>query len=484
VLEPKKASLARGVSGLPMSETPALVGATRGHIECEVDVDQLVYWNSPQGKRDIDFKSPFIGNPGSNRKYITFEPDSGGWNNIRMNLENMFILALATGRTLVLPPPVPMYLLNKDKANKHRGFGGFFPVEDKFFQDRLEVMSMEDFMETEGYEDGQFPIPPENRTKLLKSSTGCDKRAKSEIACDPIFEFLEQTADLLPQFNSSTCLIFDEDKFEGDEMPQETLDKVDSFCAPRDIHYYITSEFTDKKMVHIKSGKGWRIMAHFYGYLMFTNPSIFNYYKRFVRDYMHYNDEIYCAAGKIVKALQEEGQKQGFNLDDEKGGGYAALHVRRGDLQYKKVKISAEEWYENLKETFRDNEIIYIATDERDKSFFDPIKEHTQIKFLDDYWEMAKLGDLDPNYMGMIDTIVASRGRVFGGTFRSTFTGYINRMRGYHGMSMKDSYYSFLEKKHVTHEWKEKYDGTSFAFEWPSGWIGIDGDVDPSRDKF
>jgi hypothetical protein len=29
-----------------------------------------------------------------------------------MNLEIMFILALATGRTLVLPPPVPMYLLN------------------------------------------------------------------------------------------------------------------------------------------------------------------------------------------------------------------------------------------------------------------------------------------------------------------------------------------------------------------------------------
>ena len=153
-------------------------------------------------------------------------------------------------------------------------------------------------------------------------------------------------------------------------------------------------------------------------------------------------------------------------------------------FKYKKVKISAEEWYDNLKETFKDNEVIYIATDERNKTFFDPIKEHTDVKFLDDYWDMAKLGDLDPNYMGMIDTIVASRGRVFGGTFRSTFTGYINRMRGYHGMSMKDSYYSFLEKKKVTHEWLETYSGTSFAFEWPDGWVGIDGDTNPSKDKF
>ncbi len=48
---------------------------------------------------------------------------------------------------------------------------------------------------------------------------------------------------------------------------------------------------------------------------------------------MRYNDEIYCAAGRVVLALQEEGQKLGFSLDEQQGGGYAALHVRRGDLQ-------------------------------------------------------------------------------------------------------------------------------------------------------
>lgn len=86
-------------------------------------------------------------------------------------------------------------------------------------------------------------------------------------------------------------------------------------------------------MIYIKNVKGWRIMAHFYGWLFFTETSIFNHYKRFVRDFMHYNDEIYCAAGKIVLALQEEGKNRGFELDNENGGGYAALHVRRGDLQ-------------------------------------------------------------------------------------------------------------------------------------------------------
>lgn len=225
-------------------------------------------------------------------------------------------------------------------------------------------------------------------------------------------------------------------------------------------------------------------MSHFYGYMYFTNTAIFNYYKRFVRDFLHYRDEIYCAAGKIVYALQKEGAQRGFNLDGGGGGGFSSMHVRRGDLQYKKVKISAEEWYENLKGTWLPGEIIYIATDERNKTFFDPIAKHHNVKFLDDYWEYAGLGNLDGNYMGMIDTIVASRGRTFGGTFFSTFSGYINRMRGYHGMSMKDSYYGYVPKKEITHEWKDHYSGTTFSYEWPDGWIGIDGDKEPSRDKF
>ena len=225
------------------------------------------------------------------------------------------------------------------------------------------------------------------------------------------------------------------------------------------------------------------MLSHFYGFLLFTNPVIDNYFKRFVRDFLHYTDSIYCAAGKIVNALQEEGKALGFEEDEEGGGGYSSFHVRRGDLQYKRVKISAEEWYESTKELWEPSEILYIATDERNKTFFDPIKEHHSLRFLDDYWEMAGLAELDPNYMGMIDTIVASRGRNFVGTYFSTFTGYITRMRGYYGMSSKTSYYGLMKYKFVMHTW---FQGPFhiFAHEWPTGWVGIDGDVIPSEEKF
>jgi hypothetical protein len=51
--------VSRGVAGRTMSETPALAGAKRGEITCDVNIDSLAYWNNPQGKRDEEFRSPF-----------------------------------------------------------------------------------------------------------------------------------------------------------------------------------------------------------------------------------------------------------------------------------------------------------------------------------------------------------------------------------------------------------------------------------------
>ena len=61
---------------------------------------------------------------------------------------------------------------------------------------------------------------------------------------------------------------------------------------------------------------------------------------------------------------------------------------------------------------------IYIATDERDKKFFNPLKEHYNIWFLDDF--MKELEGVNKNFYGMIDQLVASRGRQFYGCWHST----------------------------------------------------------------
>ena len=226
---------------------------------------------------------------------------------------------------------------------------------------------------------------------------------------------------------------------------------------------------------HTADTDDYRILNHFYSVVFFTNPVLDNYYKRFVRDFIHYHDNIFCAAGKIIRLLQDEGKQRGFNVDAEGAGGYSALHVRRGDLQYKEVIISAEEWYENTAKLYKPKEILYIATDERKKEFFDPIAKHHDLRFLGDYTEKAGLDKLDSSLMGMVEIVVASRGRLFVGTWHSTFSGYITRLRGYYGVSKMSNYYSYMPRRFIMHKWVYP-SGNYAAREFQSAWLGIDGD--------
>lgn len=100
------------------------------------------------------------------------------------------------------------------------------------------------------------------------------------------------------------------------------------------------------------------------------------------------------------------------------------------DFQYKKTRLEAPKLLEKSKHKLEEGGLLYIATDERDKSFFDPFKKHYEIVFLDDFKHL--LTNVNTNYYGMLDQLVASKGRVFFGTWFSTLSGYVNRMRGYY----------------------------------------------------
>jgi GR25 family glycosyltransferase involved in LPS biosynthesis len=76
--------------------------------------------------------------------------------------------------------------------------------------------------------------------------------------------------------------------------------------------------------------------------------------------------------------------------------------------------------------------LIYISTDEKSLDFFNPFKEKFHVRFLSDYYSQANLTELNQNHLGMIEQIICANAHTFIGTPRSTFTGYITRMRGYY----------------------------------------------------
>jgi len=469
--------LARGYSGLSMSKTPALIGAKRGTIECDVDVNTMAYWNDPQGKRDEEYVSPYKVKPlPGKRKYLTFEPDAGGFNNIRMSMENIFVIAAVTGRTLVLPPPQIMYLLQGHNIN----FDDFFPIHDKAFNKRVEVISSKEFMTRELDKGGYLEINDDaQKKKLLELSEGCEKMKAHEKSCFILDKFLQEKGYQAQLKDMKNCLIFDENAFQRGPkaVTSPKIQKnIKQFCGEREPLYY-GSEMHEPDILHFQtsSDDAYRILNHFYTVIYFTDPIVDNYYKRYVRDFIHYHQNIFCAAGKIVKALQVEGIQRGFKIENEGSGGFSAMHVRRGDLQYKEVKISAEEWYNNTAKLWHEKEILYIATDEKNRAFFNPIAQHHDLRFLGDYWEKAGLANLDPNFMGMVEIAVAARARIFVGTWHSTFSSYIMRMRGYYGMSKMSNYYSYRPRRFIMHKWVFP-SGNYAAREFQSAWLGIDGD--------
>ena len=121
--------------------------------KCVISKNLIPYWEETT---DSCFVSPLRQQYGlqaanvTDRRYVVFQPDLGGWNNIRMALEVVILYALVTGRILVMPPHTVLYLLNGNKkwdANKST-MDDYLDFERMKAHDGLEVMEMDEFLTT------------------------------------------------------------------------------------------------------------------------------------------------------------------------------------------------------------------------------------------------------------------------------------------------------------------------------------------------
>jgi len=227
-----------------------------------------------------------------------------------------------------------------------------------------------------------------------------------------------------------------------------------------------------------------RFLTHFYAFLFFESweQDLFN--KRFVRDHLRYADEIQCAAARVVAAIRDRARRR--DPTGNPNGDFDSFHIRRGDFQYKATRLEADQIYENTKDELQEKATVFVATDHQGKPFFKPLADHYDLVFLSDFKEELK--DVNTNYLGMIDQLVASRGRVFFGCFHSTFSGFIYRMRGYHsqkekvegwdqGVLPKSYYYSGKHEKSIYQSYgplRTPY----YSREFPISWRDIDKGVE------
>ena len=230
------------------------------------------------------------------------------------------------------------------------------------------------------------------------------------------------------------------------------------------------------------------MLTHFYLFLFFEDWKQDLWSKRFVRDHIRYRDEIMCAAARVVDAVRDRAKRNKLASPNHDGL-YNSMHIRRGDFQFKQTRVNIEIIYEQIKNTLRPGGTLYIATDERDKKFFDLLKEHYDVCFLDDFKHMIE--GVNTNYYGMLDQLVATKGEIFFGTYFSTLSGYIMRMRGYFSTKLKlegyengdliNSYYLFPTSYRLAMNKYRKPVGNNWEREFPISWRDIDKGVEDLR---
>lgn len=208
--------------------------------------------------------------------------------------------------------------------------------------------------------------------------------------------------------------------------PQERLREM--LAGRRSLCLY-DEEMQDATLVHFPSGRQGRPFMQYYSFIFFEDPKHAIWSHRLVRDHLRYHDLIMCAAARVMIALR---MKMADTGDESRI--YHSLHLRRKrgsfDDQYSDGVVSDEELLKALSDV-KANSTLFISTDEqRDNSIFTKLKQKYHIFFLDDFQDLYQ--GLNPNYLGMIEQIVASKANTFFGTYFSTFSSYIVRMRGYH----------------------------------------------------
>jgi hypothetical protein len=318
----------------------------------------------------------------SETKYLTYTPWQGDLNNTRMCFETCLILAYLSRRCLVLPREYRREDEPEVEAGKFR------PLHPSqcFEFDVLEKT-----------------VPLIARAEFDRRVTGAGRGDWVDLTLEPgtaVFCFPRIPAP--------------------DSLERERLL---NFAAGRQRFLEITPAMEKCRTLTLNSGT----LEHFYTFFYCSEPRVALECKRLVRDHLRFKLAILKAAASIAAAL----------------GDYCAVHVRRNDFftLYPEQNIPASRLLCNVMTRVPAGARLYIASDERDRGFFNDLRPYYEVRFLEDVKSLLP-SDMHPASLACVEQMVCAHARLFVGTRLSTFSGYITRLRGYHGAADRNSYFT------------------------------------------
>ena len=313
-------------------------------------------------------------------RYLTYTPWPGQFNNTRMCFETALVLAYLSRRTLVMPRE---YRREHEPEVDAGEFRPLHPAECFALETLRGIVDLVDRVEYDRRVDGGG-----GQVDLVVSPG-------EAVFCYPT----------IPVSGSPDA------------------ERLWDFAAGRRRVLEFTPEMEDCRTLNVESA----MLEHFYSFVFFAEAGVEAECKRLIKSHVRFRAPIMSAAAGIAESL----------------GNYCALHVRRNDFfkLYPEQDVPAHRLLGNVMMRIPTGARLYIATDETDRSFFDDLANHYDLCFLDDFKNVWN-GDLPAGARACVEQMICALATTFVGTRLSTFSGYITRLRGYHGASDQGSYFT------------------------------------------
>lgn len=356
-------------------------------------------------------------------RYITFEPDCAGLNNIRMAFECVASIAVFTGRTLVLPPAQPWVFIDYDYSDTRD------VITRSDFPRVFDIAALEEFLAvitTEELLERDVPgiTVPDPVKAQARDTSPIEARAFTPGAPSGWARWLRENVPVAPW------------------NPIHTL-----FCHP-DIRRVVSggldpkSDFVDgRTLVEIDQGMARSPVIHFpadhqsgrrsfgqaVNMVAFAYPELARMHRRFLKRGVRYTPEIFATASRLIEHLGP--------------GAYSALHIRRNDFAAQFGAAGAqppEHTAQRINDILPAGEPLYIATDETDPSHLAPLSRDRPVITWQDLagvstGRRASAAGVPALLAGPVEQLVCTAARAFVGTRFSTFSMYINRLRSFTG---------------------------------------------------
>lgn len=192
------------------------------------------------------------------------------------------------------------------------------------------------------------------------------------------------------------------------EPSSSRFQELHAFLAGREGAIELNEELRNLKWLHLE-----RALGHFYTSFFLDRRKDVQLKKLF-RNHLSLHPAMCEAATPLVSKL----------------GSYSAIHVRRGDFsrQYPRAVIPADRILKNISSKIKFGSRLYVATNEKERSFFKPLANKYDLRFFSDIREDR---DYLPYIVAGAEMLICASATVFIGNRLSTFSGYITRLRGY-----------------------------------------------------